>query len=216
MFRCDMRSMVGSGISLIRSLLLRAMMRGAPRTTSHGLEIVDLLADGRTDALFERARSALELIARSDPHRIARVRRDLKRIVFLESGPEYWPFVDACVLHDIRALSVGRVALLIVHEAAHARLWNAGIRYSTAERARVEHACVSAEMAFLAHVPESDELQRRTREKINETWWDTDRQFKRHQEELVAVGAPVWLQRLHERLRRPRPENSTHGKDGSP
>jgi hypothetical protein len=167
------------------------------------VDVANLLATSNSSVLFSKVDAALTFIAVHDPHRGDRISRDIKRIVFLESGPEFWPGADACVLHDITRLSIEQVALIIVHEATHARLWHAGIRYNSGNQGRVERLCVSAELAFLARIPNSGHLRITTERKLNQAWWTKEARFERHRDELVAVGAPTWMQRLHAKMFQP-------------
>lgn len=178
-------------------------MRGAPRTMLYGLEVIDVLMDARSDTLFAQAYEALHLIEVCDPRLLARIQRYLRRIVFLETGPQYWPSLDACVLHDVGSLSSAQIALLIVHEATYARLWRRGIRYSVEDRERVERVCVAAELAFVNRLPDSNALFQHTSHKLDRRWWEPESQFKRHQDDLTSIGAPAWMHKLHRLLRGP-------------
>lgn len=198
------RPAVGHPVSWVRYAVLRAMIARSPRQNVEGLEASDLIASGRTELLFAKLGAALGLIASVDPPRFARLTRDLRRVVFLESGPEYWPEARACVLNDVADLSAAEVALRVVHEAAHARLWNAGFRYGPDVRARIERICVSAELAFVRKLPESAQLVEETERKLEQEWWAADRRAERVADDLRQVGAPAWMQRLHERHRNTR------------
>lgn len=200
---------LGRFLSLVRYGVLRLMMRGAPSVRLRGLEIVNLLDSSHSAELFRKVDGALRLIETHDPQRAGRLRRDLKRIVFLETGPEYWPSADACVLHDVIPLSTLCVALLIIHEATHARLWQAGVRYNIMTRERVEKACAAAELAFLDRVPNSDEMRLSTEQKLEQAWWTGEALYHRHSDELEAIAAPMWIRRLYRRFYRPAAGTST-------
>lgn len=161
-----------------------------------GLVLVDALTHERDVGNFTRAREALQLIEDVDPIRLNRILTDLRMIVFLEFGPEYSPSLKACILPDVRDLTVPQVAVWIVHGATHARLWNAGIRYGAAIRSRVEHVCVSSELAFLRRVPESEVLQDYVRHTLERPWWGEDTQFERRQQALISAGMPRWARSL--------------------
>lgn len=123
-------------------------------------EVRDLISRGDSQARFRKLGEALALIESAQPSLMRRVRSSIERIVFLESGPEYWPRARACILHDVTNLSATQVALIVVHEATHGRLWRAGIRYGPAVRERVERICVRAELALLPNLPSGANLGR--------------------------------------------------------
>lgn len=186
-------------VSGMRYVVLRAMIARSPRQRMQGIEVSDLICSGRTELLFSKLGAALALIASVDPYRFDRVERDLRRIVFLESGPEFWPEARACVLNDVGDLSTEEVALHVVHEAAHARLWGAGFRYAPALRARIERICVSAELAFLQKVSGSTRLIEETERKLDQKWWTPDQRRARTAEDLERIPTQTWIHRPRSR-----------------
>ncbi len=88
------------------------------------------------------------------------------------------------------------LAMMIVHEATHARLWRIGCRYDEPNRERVERICVDAEIAFAAKVPGSEEAVARSRQLLETQWWTHAEHVNRSRRELRALGCPEWLIRL--------------------
>lgn len=187
-------------IVLVRYMVLRIMVASSPRDSASGIVIADLLSVPGTAARFAKLREALLLIESNAPLLMRRLQRDLRRIVFLESGPEFWAVGSTCVLHDIRGLSVVQVALLLVHEGTHARLWRSGIRYGADVRDRVERICVGAELEFLKKLPHEEELLKYTKTKLDKPWWRGDQQAARHADVIADVEAPAWLLKLYRRV----------------
>jgi hypothetical protein len=183
--------------------MLRANLRLTTHTVVADVPVVDFAPSGSFTQALPNIREAVQLLATHDPRRFARIRRDLKYIVvtrtLLSEVAEYWPNLRACLLDASFATAQppSTTALNIVHEATHARLWRAGIRYNELVRARVERCCIGEELAFAMRVPNGDELQGAARRKLYDAsyWSDAsmrDRKLKR----LESRGVPRWLARL--------------------
>lgn len=196
LFRC----LTSETIAAIRYMIARMMSRGAAKTQIGSLSVVDLIANGSSEALFERLRAACALIERHDPQRFRRFQQDVSRIVFLETGPEYWHRGRICVLHDIATLNDMQVATHLVHEGAHARLYASGIQYTRRLKTRIEHACVREELRFLARVPASEPFIERALQKFDESWWTADAVRERHLESLANARAPALVVRAYKKL----------------
>jgi len=133
----------------MRWLLMTLVFRFSDTWSEDGMEIINVT--GENGHVRNRLRAALALIARVDPLRYRRLRRDMRRIALLRrGGPEYASEVGACLLPSayLKAGTTEAVATTIVHEATHARLCRAGIGYGPAMRPRVEAACIRQQIAF--------------------------------------------------------------------
>lgn len=171
--------LVGPIAQLGRLVLLRMGMIVSPRTIVEGIELVALADVGREIELqtVRQIAAALRLIKSTDPVRWSRVRRDLKRILVTEvGGPLYVHPVRAALLRAgyVHSASVAYLALTLVHEATHARLWSRGIRYAAADRERIERICVRAEVAFAERQEQHAQLVQSARAKLSERWWEKD------------------------------------------
>jgi hypothetical protein len=103
------------------------------------------------EEVFARIGQAVHLIETVDRHRFARIRRDLKHILVRQgTGAQYWLITGTCALGlaDVQRRSVPTIALMIVHEATHARLNNCGVYPWLSLRARLEHRCLKEERSF--------------------------------------------------------------------
>jgi hypothetical protein len=150
-------------------------------------------------ALFDQIGAALQLIVTTDPRRYARIRRDLKRVLLtLASGGQYLPRLETCRIgiDYVRRSSPLEVAMMIVHEATHARLWRAGYRYEAANRGRIERICVRAETTFAARIPGSAVAIAQTERLLEREWWTREEHQRRSLVELRTLGCPQWLVRL--------------------
>jgi hypothetical protein len=167
--------------------------------------LVDASDRAEEDSAFPRVMRALELLSKHDPKRYMRMQRDLDRIiVFTAAGPEYWPELNACILNRrlVDQESAIGLAVAIVHEATHARLWQGGHRYRKDMRARVEKICTRAEVSFLRTMPGTEELRALVIKRGESGWWTEEAMTERYTRKLKSVGAPIWFIRLFQTLRR--------------
>ena len=149
----SMRKPLVNFLLWIRHLLRDSIVAQGPTTEVSGLRVIDAINAGYTEALVEKLRAATTLLQQYDEIALAKARRALSTVVFFPTGPEFWPRTYACVLPDVRHLSAPQVAILLIHEATHARLWRCGFRYDPAERSRIERICVRAELSVLRRIP---------------------------------------------------------------
>lgn len=205
---------IGRAVDIVRYVVLQLMIASSARTTVAGFDVADLISRGDSQARFRKLGEALALIESAQPSLMRRVRSSIERIVFLESGPEYWPRARACILHDVTNLSATQVALIIVHEATHGRLWRAGIRYGPAVRERVERICVRAELALLPNLPSGANFVEHTRQKLSSEWWSDEQRKERHAEVIADVEAPAWMLRAYRSVMRRKLPDQRVGKSG--
>lgn len=133
-------------------------MRVVTTTTVQGLIVGSVDVD-ESAAAVRRLTEALDLIAELDPRRMRRMRQDVTGIL-LRPSPTYAGLSIAtrrCLLDPqwVSASPSATVALVLIHEAIHARLIRAGIpfRLGTSARMRVERVCIRHELAFLRILP---------------------------------------------------------------
>lgn len=146
--------MISAVLQPVRLLALRLMLAQSPQTVARGMTIVDITASEDSALLLKRIADALHVFAALDARRWRRATQDLSRIVLTHAraAAKYVPSASACFV-DVaytRCQTPEVIASAIVHEATHARLWKAGIRYESWRRARIERRCIREELAFLA------------------------------------------------------------------
>ena len=184
-----------------------AMLRTVLFLTRHpiagGFKIVDFAPKGTFASVLPVVNEAIDLIATYDPRRYHRIRRDIRYIIVartpLSEVAEYWPNLRACILDPsfVGSHAAGSIALSIVHEATHARLWKAGVRYGENVRARVERRCILEEIAFARRVPDGGELESEARGRLHDpAFWGDEAMRSRQQKRLEAIGMPAWVRRL--------------------
>jgi hypothetical protein len=151
---------------------------------------------------FAKIVAALDLIATHHPRTIDRLRDDTDgilvfgtksytgqwmedaRLVFLAEEPVLDPSTPPLT-----------IALILVHEAAHAWLTGRGFEYREDRRVRMEAISVRSEIAFARRVPDSEALLASLERALlrDPSYW-TDANFRaRERETLVASGVPQWI-----------------------
>ena len=185
---------------------MRALMQLNPHARVHGLLLVDMASQfGREDhsqSFFDKYREAITLIADYHPRRLRRIQRDLKRIALQPAAAGYYDHSLRTYWTDLGVLQqpVWRIATFIVHEATHARLLGAGIRYRTESgrpieeyERRVETICIEAEIDFAARYTTSEEVIHYLRRTLDSGWWSDDKYEDRRVRRLRAMGVPEQL-----------------------
>jgi hypothetical protein len=171
--------------------------------------------DKDTDLQIARVVEALDIIKLYDSRRYKTIMRDLKRIWVLPlPGPlatfhvETW----SCRIDQRFVVSspIRMIASVIVHEAAHARLFRRGIDYNQARRAQVEAVCTRQQAAFAAKIPLNEDLQSHIRAHLAldaSTWTNENLETKHVQGSISLLrhmGMPEWAVRwfVYRRRRR--------------
>lgn len=186
-------------------LATRLLLAVSPRSQVAGFEVIRI-ENQAEQVVCDRLAEALDLIQCVDAKRLRRIRRDIRRILVVGAGgPEYWPLADGFILDYsyIAEAPIERIALTIAHEATHARLWNAGVRYRGILRGRIEELCVRSEIALAARLPASEKLIHQAQEKLADPWWNERRIFERRLAAMRKVGWPEWFLRPYGALFRP-------------
>jgi hypothetical protein len=192
-------------VAPLRALGVRVLIRGAPRRTVFGVELVDLSGEGESSIFFERVTQALELIRTQDPRRFRNVQRFLRRIVLVRGGgAAYHPGMSAYMLDwEWLHISAPYIALQIVHESVHARLMKRGIRYREGDRRRIEELCVGEEIGFARRLPDSEPLVRYVTDGLSSPWWSDRQLHERRIRQLRSYGWPRWVTAIYDLLFRP-------------
>lgn len=179
---------LGACVDCVRALVVAVLEKTVPASKASGLRVLDLLkSDDTSDARRRALQLALETVLANNSRLHRRIVSELRRVVFLESGPEFWPRARACVLAEIEGQSAVSTACQLVHEATHARLWRLGFRYSEDIRHRIEQICVKAELDLLARIPGTEALRDDTSRKLDNPWWTADEIRKRRKQDLKAI-----------------------------
>jgi hypothetical protein len=160
---------------------------------------------------YPKLEDALGLIERYDPQRFRYLSRDARLIwLFGSVGALGSWHAETRILQlrlnyviDTRT-PVVEIASILVHEGTHARLRRLGFGYGERERARIEHVCFRAEIAFARRLPDAGDVIARAERQIARDpiiWTDAGRRAG-YAGDLQALGVPRWLARLLSRLAR--------------
>src|SRR6266542_5713544 len=164
---------------------------------------------------FEKVAAALDLIAEYEPRRLRRIARDIQGVWVRRAAyaPAY--YIEALRLCVIDRKFVtpedtapAMIAVALVHEATHARLFRNKIPYTEAIRPRIEAVCDEQSAAFARRLPDGESLARRILEgrPADPSHWSNDNLDRRLVEarydeveavrqELEDSDLPPWLKR---------------------
>lgn len=180
-------------LSALPWLLLIALSK---RRKLHGHEVCVAGSAMEADEVFASVDAALHLIKRYDPALNEQIRSDVQRLLLTEaSGGHYLESIRTCRIGIgyAKRRSPLELAMMIIHEATHARLAKAGLRYRGRQREQIERQCVDAEIGFAKRVPGSEEVITRTRRLLESRWWEAQPSSEDTIAELRMRGVPLWL-----------------------
>lgn len=162
--------------SALHRLMVALMFTMTTRKQVLGFELCDVTLNHDGALLFDRVGAALEMIRQYDPRRFRRMQREVAWIGVTNSpaaAGRYWLGPKAVVLDAsfIRGFVVESIAMVIVHEATHARIRQRGVRVRGKE-GREEHTCVGQEIIFARRIPGTEQLIQGAREKLESRYWE--------------------------------------------
>jgi len=171
------------------------------RASAYGIPLVSLddAKDGVNELFFAKVTLALGLIDKYDQPRLGRMRRDLSAIWLVRAGGVYFEVsTRRCVLswQNVVAGDARSIAMTLVHEAAHARIFGRGVvKTPRATAARHEAAAVRQQIAFATLLPENDSLLKYYSTVLQTPWWTPEQMRERELEQLRAYDVPEWIVR---------------------
>ncbi len=183
----------------------RILWAMSDRSVASGFPVGFAVDDPALPVAQARLAEALALLAATRPRWLRRMRSYVSRI-------QVRPIVACAALWHARtrqvefdeeylcraALPIAIIASTLVHEFTHARLGAVGIRYSPANRFRIERLCIGQEIEFVRSLPIDDAREQlldtlvRQSAQAHEIWSDaeSDRRWKHA---AHVVGLPPWL-----------------------
>ena len=190
------------GGDLAEWLAERRVVRGLP------VVVYNTRPDIDTKHVLARLDESLALIERYQPWHFRRLPRDFARIVVrrFPCRGAYFPESRTCLVELTfvvnSSFTPAQVAATILHEAMHARLDNAGVRYDPASAAKHERFCRRAEVEFGMLVPGGEPIVERALATLDfaddEVAPDIDWELAGRrvaEADLAAAHAPEWLKR---------------------
>lgn len=173
-----------------RRLWLRLMLRASTKTRFGGLNLA-VFGDDAEDK-FAKLREACMLIKRTSPWRFSQIERDLDVLfVVYRLGARYVPELRACMLgEEYLTRPAAEIAMTIIHEGTHARLWKCGFGYDVPVRERIERICVRMEVSFARRVPGTEQMIAYALKQLAKPWWNTADVINQGLDQLRAEGVP--------------------------
>lgn len=166
------------------------------RDEHRGFELVNTADDHLYEAFVEKLDQGLDVIQYFDPLLFRRIRQSIKRFIFVPGGGDHYsPVLEAHMMDASTLIQQTNLytALLIVHEATHARLERRGISMTQLNAARVERLCVDAQVNFARRVPGGEEVAQQLLRTLETPWWGADEARSRSIRRLRLAGWPKWL-----------------------
>jgi hypothetical protein len=211
--------------STLKTLLRRAGADLPEERTVRGLRVTldNTRPDIDSDQVFARLDAALGLIERYQPSHFRRMHRDFARIQVrrFPCRGAYFPESRTCLVELTFVVNPDftptQVAATILHEAMHARLDNAGVKYETTSAAKHERFCRRAEVEFGMIAPDGAPVVERAlaslasadEEVAPAIDWEIAGQ-RVAAVDLESLAAPTWMKRAIAR-RAGLPESSEPG-----
>lgn len=196
--------------STLKTLLRRAGAELPEHRTIRGLPVtlINTRPDIDSEQVFARLDTALGLIQRYQPSHFRRMGRDFS-LIQVRRFPcrgAYFPETRICLVELTfvvnRDFTPTQVAATILHEAMHARLDNAGVKFESTSAAKHERFCRRAEVEFGMVAPDGAPVVERALASLasedDEVAPAIDWQLAGQRvadADLAALNAPAWMKR---------------------
>jgi hypothetical protein len=197
-------------LSKLKTMLRRAgadlpehrVVRGLPVT------LINTRPDIDDDEVFARLDTALGLVERYQPWHFRRMHRDFAGIQIrrFPCRGAFFPETRICLVELTfvvnRDFTPTQVAATILHEAMHARLDNAGVKYESTSAAKHERFCRRAEVEFGMVAPDGGPVVERALASLASAdeevapvidWELAGRRVD--EADISALSAPAWMKR---------------------
>ena len=157
-------------------LVLLLVLRISPAVRYRRVQVVQFTAARQQvdPRLVEAIAAALQLVATHDHRWLPHFDRRVRRIIIANRGQPMWiPSLGAILLRAeyVTTAPAESLALTLVHETMHARLWRLGIHYPAPLRRRIEEICTGAEVEFAKRLPNAERYIEISRAKLVSEWW---------------------------------------------
>ena len=196
--------------STLKTLLRRVGADLPEHRTVRGLAVtlVNTRVDIQSEHVFTRLDAALALIGRYQPSNFRRMHRDFARIEIrrFPCRGAFFPQTRTCLVELTFVVNPDftptQVAATILHEAMHARLDNAGVKYDPSCAAKHERFCRRAEVEFGMVAPHGEPVVERALASLASTdaevapvidWELAGRRVA--EADLASLSAPAWMKR---------------------
>jgi hypothetical protein len=187
--------------TLLRPLelvLMQLLLRTGPRRETQGLLLSCSSVGADCSEFFGKCETALDLIRTYAPHRFSRLLRDVRVVGLTSRGSSYYEPRLRTVFLDVGVVQRDstHMALTLIHEGVHARLYRAGIRNYAKDPGRHEQLCLRQEIAFASRLPNSEALVTQLKSASANPWWNEAGRRAQIQRFVGRHGLPEWLERF--------------------
>ena len=200
----------GHVFSTFKTMLRRAGADLPEHRTVRGLPValLNTRVDIDSEHVFARLDAALSLIERIQPANFRRMHRDFARIEIrrFPCRGAFFPATRTCLVELTFVVNPDftptQVAATILHEAMHARLDNAGVKFDPSCAAKHERFCRRAEVEFGMVAPDGAPVVERALASLASAdeevapvidWELAGRRVA--EADLAALPAPAWMKR---------------------
>lgn len=197
-------------LSKLKTMLRRAGADLPEHRTVRGLPVtlINTRPDIDAEDVFARLDAALALIERYQPWHFRRMHRDFAGIQIrrFPCRGAFFPETRICLVELTfvvnRDFTPTQVAATILHEAMHARLDNAGVKYESTSAAKHERFCRRAEVEFGMVAPDGGAVVERALASLASAdeevapvidWELAGRRVD--EADISALAAPAWMKR---------------------
>lgn len=182
----------------------------SPKQVIRGLPVwFTFFEFGPRNSAAIRIAEALDLLRRFAPARHARVQAALSGILVFGTSSGIASYSSAnrlCRLYEKYVLDPSTtptsIAVTLVHEATHGRLFDLGIGYEEPLRNRIERICIRAALGAAKRLPDSQQEIRLCTDQLSlppETY-SNEALYNRRASQLRELGCPEWFIRTVRRF----------------
>lgn len=148
------------GVRAVRWVAESWLLVRSPRLSTgvHNVRALPRDATRIGAAHVDKLRAAFDIIAREYPAALAHFRSDVRCVLLGSIASCYWPATQTVVL-DVGLLAAHpplAIAMTLVHEGAHARLFVRRVRHHASRMGRIERACIRQSLRLLRGIPDAD------------------------------------------------------------
>ena len=207
-----MRRIVGKTFDFVTRTIINLQLLRAPRARVGAILVADLGDQDPAQAnTLDRLSAALDAVRDVSPRRFQRMQRDVRRVLaayipvfaLYHSGS-----ATIFVQHELIAEQDAKgIAVLLVHEATHARIAHAGVKLNPQNKLQVERRCYLEQIDFASQLRGGAPLVEWSLNGLSallDVKVAAQGEVALHEQQLLNLeeqGAPSWLVRVFRRFR---------------
>lgn len=190
--------MVRALLRPLELVLLQLLLWSGQQRRVQGLVLSCSSEKANCGEFFAKSEAALDLIKKTAPYRFSRLLRDVRRVALTSRGVSYYEPRLRTIFLDVGVIlrDPAELALTLIHEGVHARLYWAGIRNYSKDPGRHEQLCLKDEVSFASRLPNSEILLRRLESASANPWWNESGRQAQIRRFVSRHRLPGWLERF--------------------